>query len=290
MTKQYKTIINTDELEQLIQQEMVTIVDCRHVLTDTDWGQREYQESHIPGAYYAHLDHDLSGPILPGQTGRHPLPSDWNRIFEMFGNWGISPDCQVVVYDQSHGGIASRLWWMLKFSGHENVAVLNGGWKKWHEEGREVSKVIPTKHDRVFYGVLQENMVASMDEVQACPQMPDTILIDARAAQRFGGKEEPIDPIAGHIPSAVNYPFLDNLNDDLTWKSPSELTARFQMIYHQLPDDVIVYCGSGVTACHNILGIVMAGFKMPRLYPGAWSEWITRSENEIVLEDGGGLS
>lgn len=239
-------------------------------------------DAHIPGAYFAHLDEDLSGDILPGITGRHPLPEDFDVFATKLGNWGIDSSKQVIVYDQSHGGIASRLWWMLNYLGHENVAVLDGGWKKWIEENREVTQVIPDDQQIKFEYEKQDNWIELMDEVRRWISDPSKQVVDARAAIRYAGIEEPIDPVAGHMPGAVNYPFLENVDEEHQWKSKQDLHKRFAKLFNKFDaDDMIVHCGSGVTACHNLLAMKHAGYQMPKLYPGSWSEWITQAENPV---------
>ncbi len=279
----YKTIISAAELEHHLGQTGWAIVDCRHTLADPEWGSQAYLESHIPGAYFAHLDEDLSGAIIPGETGRHPLPSDWEAFAKLLGSWGIDASTQVVAYDASHGGIASRLWWILNYLGHEKVAVLDGGWENWVSEGRAQSTDLPGHKSAQFIAEPHPGMVRSMEDVLDAIHNKGVQVVDSRAAERYAGLEEPIDPVAGHIPGAVNFPFLENVNDDHQWKSRAFLRERFENLFQKHdPNNVIVHCGSGVTACHNLLAMRHAGYPMAKLYPGSWSEWVTRKENPVV--------
>ena len=278
----YKTIISAEDLQQHLGETGWAIIDCRHSLADPDWGQKVYEEGHIPGAYFAHLDQDLSSKVIPGKTGRHPLPTDWKAFAKLLGSWGIGEKTQVVAYDASHGGIASRLWWMLKFLGHEQVAVLDGGWENWVKENRPVSLDIPAKRSDSFAPVLHIDMVRDMEDVRESLNNKDIQVVDSRAAERYAGLEEPIDPVAGHIPGAENFPFLENVDEHHLWKSRAFLFKRFAPLFGQFNSgQIIVHCGSGVTACHNLLAMQHAGYEMAKLYPGSWSEWITRKENPV---------
>jgi thiosulfate/3-mercaptopyruvate sulfurtransferase len=280
----YDTIISTHDLEAHLHDEHWTIIDCRHSLDDTQWGRRGYIEAHIPGAFFAHVDEDLSGEIIPWKTGRHPLPDDFEDFSKQLGKWNIDNTQQVVIYDQSHGGIASRLWWMLNFLGHKRVAVLDGGWQKWQLERKQTDDSVPEEGNAKFLPSMNTEMIALMDEVRHSISQPGKLIIDSRAAPRYAGIEEPIDPIAGHIPSARNFPFLENVDENHVWKSPAFVQHRFEALYAQYkPEDIMVHCGSGVTACQNILAMKYAGFPMPKLYPGSWSEWITRKDNPVEV-------
>lgn len=262
----YTSIISSDELNALLGKDDIVIVDTRFNLKDKGEGRRLYSESHIPGAVYAHLDDDLSNEIIPSITGRHPWPTN-DKMVRLFSSWGISEDTQVVVYDQHHGGIASRLWAMLLYCGHMKVAVLNGGWRKWTTDNYETSA-------DVFISNLANFQIrpALLKLVNRNDLNKVSCLIDARAEQRYLGLNEPIDPIAGHIPNAINYPFVNNLNADFEWLPKEKIAERFADINKE--ESIIMYCGSGVTACHNILAMKYAGLKLPALYPGSWSEYI----------------
>ena len=271
----FETIIHAKDFAQIIGKEGVRIFDCRFFLNDKSKGRTLYDESHIPGASYAHLDNDLSGEIISGTTGRHPLPS-----VDVFESWlrsrCVSNNDQIIVYDQHHGGIAARLWWMMNWVGHKNVAVLNGGWEEWTRLGLPVSSERVQGCSSNFKSHLISGMVAPLDTVEKYSQERNDNLTDARANMRYHGINEPIDPIAGHIPGADSKQFIDNLTADKLWKSKDEVGERFAG-----KEEAIMYCGSGVTACHNILAHKYAGLDMPKLYPGSWSEWITDPKHKV---------
>ena len=276
----YQTFINCETLHNMIaedNEDNLVIIDCRHYLDDLEKGKQEYSNAHIPNAFYAHLDEDLSGEIIAGKTGRHPFP-EVKDIVRTFNNWGIDESKQVVVYDQSHGGIAARLWMLLNWLGHENVAVLNGGWQQWQRLNYPASAIIPTMKKSTFSLKLKDYLLVTADAIEANFEQFDFTVIDARAAERYRGEVEPIDPIAGHIPNALSFPFLDNVDNNHLLISKEDLNKRFQSIENQ---DIVVYCGSGVTACHNILVLKHIGKTDVRLYPGSWSEWIVDERRKI---------
>ncbi len=274
-TMPYKTLISTHDLTDYIDNTDWVIVDCRFDLADASWGKRQYLESHIPGAVYAHLNSDLASPVIPGATGRHPLP-DIDEVAKKLSAWGIDQLTQVIVYDQDSGMFAARLWWLLRWLGHEKVAVLDGGWQKWKRDGLPVQNEIPAKEPATFIPRLQTGLIADVDDVIACQNNPNQKLLDARSADRFRGENETLDPIAGHIPGAISVPLMDNLDADNCFRPASELEGRFRDILDKTSaKEAIVYCGSGVTTAHNILAMVHAGMDEPRLYAGSWSHWIT---------------
>lgn len=273
----FSTIISTGTLAENLADPDWTIVDCRFDLARPDWGFQAYQDNHIPGSVYAHLDHDLAGPITP-RTGRHPLP-DVQVIAKRLGAWGIGENTQVVVYDSAGGAFADRLWWELRFLGHDKVAVLDGGIPKWLREGRPVKPGVETRASVNFIPHPRWNIIASADEVDSIRQDPNFVLIDARAAERYRGEYEPIDPVAGYIPGAINRFHGLNLGKDGTFLPPDTLRMQFEeLLAGKKPDHVVVYCGSGVTSIHHILAMELAGLPGARLYPGSWSEWI-RDDN-----------
>ncbi len=275
----YQTLISTEGLESLISNPNLIVMDCRFALGDTDNRFSDYQHSHIPGARYAHLDDDLSGEIIPGKTGRHPLP-DIDRFARTLGNWGIDASKQVVAYDDMGGPFAARLWSMLKWLGHDAVAVLDGGWPKWVDEDRPTDQTIPTVSATRFIPRPLAAFLADANEVEKATTNPDICLIDARATLRYEGKEEPLDPVAGHIPSARSFPWMENLDENNCFLTPATLKKRFSGID---TNQAIAYCGSGVTAAHNLLAIAHAGLPLPRLYAGSWSEWITSPTRIIAI-------
>lgn len=270
----FDPVITTNDLEMQLGNDQVIIVDVRFNLANTEWGRQEYAKGHIPGAYYAHLDDDLSAQIILGKTGRHPWPSI-STIESLLSQFGIHSESHIVIYDQAHGGIAARLWAMCQYVGLTNVQVLNGGWKHWTEEQRPQEKQLPSLRASQFKAKDSLFSIVDVELISECK-----CLIDARANKRYRGEEEPIDPVAGHIPGAINYPFLENLNPDLSWKSSEELAERFKSLGDK---EVLMYCGSGVTACHNMIAMKRAGFPLPRLYPGSWSDYITDPSREIEL-------
>jgi thiosulfate/3-mercaptopyruvate sulfurtransferase len=220
---------------------------------------------------YAHLDRDLSG-IKTGRNGRHPLP-DPDRLAATLGAWGIDRSSQVVAYDQDTGMYASRLWWLLRWLGHDEVAVLDGGFAKWTAEGRPVESTEAGRRLRVFEPAPRSELIATMDEVSASARN-GLRLVDARAPERYRGDIEPIDPVAGHIPGAANHFFRRNVREDGSFRSSEELQREWsETLQDASPDRVVCYCGSGVTACHDLLALEHIGVKGARLYPGSWSEW-----------------
>lgn len=269
----FTTLIDVKDLYAHLGEPAWVIVDCRFGLDDTEKGRLDYYESHIPGAFYAHLDEDLSGEIIPGKTGRHPLPSV-DTAAQLFSSWGIGGETQVVVYDDKAGGIAARLWWMLNWLGHEKVAVLDGGWPKWVEAGFPSDKELPKASPAYFEAHPQSQLLVDADFVDQIRQDADYVLVDSRLDFRYRGEQEPIDPVAGHIPGAINAPFPENLEDG-TFKSEETLKERFsQILQGKTADHAVFYCGSGVTACHNVLALKHAGLGNAKLYGGSWSHWI----------------
>ncbi|MBD3610330.1 MAG: sulfurtransferase [Gammaproteobacteria bacterium] len=265
-------LIDSKQAAEVIDQADYCFIDCRFNLANPDEGMQQYQQSHIPGAIYAHLDRDLSGP-LSNHTGRHPLPHI-ESLSKTLSNWGITNQTSVIIYDQSNGMFASRLWWLLRWLGHSKVAVLDGGFAEWQKQGRAVATDIPTVEASTFVPQPQTGWICSADEIPALQQQ-DNLLLDARAAERYRGEVEPIDPIAGHIPGALNYPLTDNLDENGLFKTADTIRQQFvRIINNHHSEQVYHYCGSGVSACHNILAMEYAGLHGSKLYPGSWSEWI----------------
>jgi len=263
----HKELVQADPLQTNLGREDWAIVDTRSYLTEPDRGEAEYIEAHIPGAIYAHLDRDLSGPVT-GTNGRHPMPSV-EQMVDRFSKWGIGDDVQVVVYDNVGGQFAARLWWMLRYLGHDAVAVLDGGLTAFDGElrgGRE------ERASRTFTPRVVDAMRIDVDALER--HHHDHILIDARAPERFRGETEPLDPVAGRIPGAKNHPSASNLDSGGRFVSSDELRERFNAIVGDTAvSNVVCYCGSGVTACHDLLAMELAGIRGARLYPGSWSEW-----------------
>ena len=255
--------------------------DCRHNLFNLPEGAEQYAVAHLPGAYHLHMDEDLSGEIVAGKTGRHPLP-DMDAFAAFISSFGLGEDTQVVCYDDKGGGLAARLWWMLRALGHEATAVLDGGIQAWEAAGlpleagyrahppRSGGEAAAAAHLKPF----NPHRTRGRAQIDQLRNDPTHTVIDSRTAPRYRGEHEPIDPVAGHIDGAVNLPWPDNLADGKL-KSKAELRARFAHLQTEAGKNVF-YCGSGVTACHNILAYTHAFGEMPLLYPGSWSEWIVR--------------
>ena len=244
--------------------------DCRHDLAKPQLGAQLYREGHIPGALFADLEHDLSGP-KNGTNGRHPLP-DPGAFIAWVGQQGLKPSDQAVCYDEGGGTMAARLWWMLRWIGHDAVAVLDGGLAKWRKEGRPISAALPRFAHSAYPVRMRPASAVDVDYVEQ--NIADIVLLDARAPARFRGEHEPIDPVAGHIPGAKNRFCTENLENGV-FKSSDLLKKEFSaLLGGRNPADVVNYCGSGVAACHNLLAMEIAGLKSARLYAGSWSEWI----------------
>jgi thiosulfate/3-mercaptopyruvate sulfurtransferase len=266
----YTTLVSTDVLAAHLEQ--WAIVDCRFDLQREEAGREEYRAGHIRGAVYASLNDDLSATPT-GTNGRHPLPSV-NALAAAFGRLGIDRATQVVVYDQDSGLFASRLWWSLKYLGHDAVALLDGGWAKWLREGRPTRRGDESRRPASFVPAPRPELRVGIDEVIARLNDPRTILVDARGPDRFEGRSETIDPVAGHIPGATNHFYKWNLADDGTMLPPHSLRENFaRMLGGRAPGEAVMYCGSGVSACHNLLAMEHAGLRGTKLYPGSWSEW-----------------
>ena len=274
------TLIDTDTLATHVDDPAFVIVDVRHDLANADdHGDAVYAQSHIPGARFAHVDRDLSSRKT-GRNGRHPLPSP-EAAAALFGRLGIDASKQVVAYDQGNAMFASRLWWMLRWLGHDRVAVLDGGFAKWQREGKPVSSDIPAVQATTFVPIRVRPTVSATGVAASLPRHT-LVLLDARAAERYRGDVEPLDPVAGHIPGAINRPYTRNVAADGTFRSARELRAEFDAMLHgRPPDDLVHYCGSGVSACHNVLAMTVAGYPLTRLYPGSWSEWVAEPQRPV---------
>jgi len=271
----YTTLISMQELAAHLDDPAWAVVDCRYRAKDPEYGLRAYRQSHVAGAVYAHPDRDLAGPVLPGRTGRHPLPAV-EVLAEKLSGWGIDAGVQVAAYDDAGGALAAaRLWWLLRWLGHTAVAVLDGGWQAWEREGLPVRAGDEGRVRRDFRPRLRPEMVVDAQAVQRLLCDPDMRLLDARAADRFRGQNETLDPVAGHIPGALSAPYAENLGTDGRFKPPEELRTRYQALLAGQPAErVVLYCGSGVTANHDLLALMHAGLGEARLYAGSWSDWI----------------
>ena len=289
----FKTLISTAELASELPpgpgssepgRPELAIVDCRFKLDDTSWGERAYLEAHIPGAMYAHLDRDLSGETT-GRNGRHPLP-DPASLADTFGRLGISEGTQVIAYDQDNAMFASRLWWLVRWLGHDAVAVLDGGFAHWTAERRPTTSGIEHRAPQVFTGGPRRDaaMIVDAARVASIAGRPDWRLVDARAPERYRGEIEPLDRVAGHIPGASNHFFGGNVDERGRFLATAALLNRLQESFGGVPPDRIVcYCGSGVTACQNLLALEHVGISGARLYPGSWSEWCADPSRPVAV-------
>jgi thiosulfate/3-mercaptopyruvate sulfurtransferase len=269
----YTTLIETGELAAAMADPRCAILDCRFDLAQPDWGARVYAAGHVPHALYAHLDRDLASAVGAG-SGRHPLPSltEWAHTLS---RWGIDESVQVVAYDQGNGAYAARLWGLLRWAGHTKVAVLNGGYAAWVAAGLPISVAVEVRAARHF--TPRASALGTLDcrEIERALAERQILLVDARGADRFAGENEKIDPVAGHIPGASNQPFVANLDPEGRFLPAAARRRRWQEILGMRPaSDLVSMCGSGVTACHNLLALEIAGLPGARLYPGSWSEWI----------------
>ncbi|WP_084268687.1 GNAT family N-acetyltransferase [Oceanobacillus damuensis] len=262
-------------------QNNTAIIDLRFQLDDPDAGRRMYLKDHLPGAVYMDLNKDLSGKVEK-HGGSHPLP-DWTQFTAKIGNIGIDNQTTVVIYDQGNEMFAARLWWLLETIGHDNVYILEGGYNRWVEEGNEVTDEIPSLEAKEFKAEIAGDRFVKMQDVKEKMETNDAVLIDSRARERYLGEWEPLYSKAGHIPGAKNYFWKDVFSEDGIWKKGEVLEEHFSNLSKK--DEIIVSCGSGISACPNILALKMAGFKNVKLYPGSFSDWISYDENEVELEE-----
>ncbi len=278
----YTTLISTQELATQLGNPNWVIFDCRFTLTDPEGGRKAYEAGHIPGARYVHLDDDLCSP-MGSHTGRHPLP-DPKVLTEKLCKWGVGINRQVVVYDDSYGSMAARMWWLLRWLLHPDVALLDVGFPKWAREKRPLAKETPAEGQNASCACLPErSQWVSAEDVMQAMQDGKPRLIDARPDRRFTGEYEPFDPVPGHIPGSINWPYEENLDIDGTMLPPEALREQYQALMQgAAPHEVIHLCGSGVTACLNVLAMEAAGLPGSRLYPGSWSEWITDPSRPIA--------
>ncbi|MDO9106123.1 MAG: sulfurtransferase [Methylovulum sp.] len=278
----YTTLVSAAILQQNLDNPDWIIVDCQFSLNNADAGGYAYRHGHIPHARYAHLNLDLSS-ALTGYNGRHPLP-DFRALAKKIADWGISNQSQVLVYDDANGVFAGRLWWLLRCLGHTNVAVLDGGLSYWRQQGLPVTTTLPDIKPAPFRAYLDSTNWLTAQAVQNRLAQKNICLIDARTPERYRGQQEPIDPIAGHIPGALNRPFQLNLAGNGLFLSAQQLQAQFQaLIAKTAAEQVVHYCGSGVTACHNLLAMEHAGLRGAKLYAGSWSEWISDKNRAIAV-------
>ncbi len=250
-------------------------VDCRFELVDTEAGIRAYQAGHLPGARYAHLDRDLSAPVVPGHTGRHPLP-DPEDFAATLRQWGIGPATHVIAYDDGQGPFASRLWWMLHWVGHTRQSVLDGGFAQWLRAGYPIDTTVPTPTPGTFQAAVHRDLVVTADDIMAARETGALTLVDCRSAVRYAGHADPLDQPPGRIPGALNHPHPDSLDTTDLLLPPAVLKEKLEAVWGPRDaTEIATYCGSGVSSCHVILAAVYAGLGFPRNYIGSWSHWIT---------------
>lgn len=277
----YTTLISATELAANLDNPNWVIFDCRFSLADCNVGAKAYRQGHISGARYANLNQHLSSPVK-SYTGRHPLPN-FKVLSQQLGLWGVNNRHQVVVYDDAGGAFAGRLWWLLRTMGHEQVAVLDGGIQHWRKQNQPITTVLPKITSSQFRCYPDQNQWLNAIEVENDLTNNRITLIDARTPERYQGLQEPIDPVAGHIPKALNRPFQLNLNTAGLFLSPALLKSQFQTLTDSRnPKQVVHMCGSGVTACHNLLAMEVAGLSGSKLYAGSWSEWIVNKNRSVI--------
>lgn len=282
---QHETLISATELMAMQAGGVpLVVLDCSFDLGDTSAGERAYAAGHLPGAHYAHLDRDLSGP-KDGRNGRHPLP-DRQALARVAGRWGVRPGVQVVAYDDQGLPYAARAWWLLRWLGHEAVAVLNGGFAAWQAAGMAVETHVRRRDPRLYVPHLKADRSVVTDEVVKQRAAGSILLVDARSPDRFAGQNETLDPVAGHVPDALNRPFTANLGPDGRFLPVTALHEQWEALLAGRPaTELVSMCGSGVTACHNLLALEHAGLTGARLYAGSWSEWIRDPARPVATTD-----
>ena len=280
----YITIISAENLIKSLQDENTLVFDCRCDIKDTTYGIQAYTEGHIPGSIYVNVDTDLASEKTPS-SGRHPLP-DVHALSEKLSQWGLSSEKQAVIYDDASGAFAGRMWWILKWLGHKKVAVLDGGLGSYMSTGGKLTTDETIFEKNIFTPNIQSEMVVEITDVEEAQYKMNKLIIDARSKERYLGIKDLVDPIAGHVPGAISHPLSLNLNKDGKFRSPEDLKLAFdKIIADTTSENVISMCGSGITACHNILAMEIAGIKGIKLYVGSWSEWITDKSRPIANID-----
>jgi thiosulfate/3-mercaptopyruvate sulfurtransferase len=279
-------LISAAQLQRRLAEPDLLILDCRFALDDLSYGQRSFAEGHIPGAQFADLERDLSGPIHPGITGRHPLPEP-AQLLQRLREWGVHSHSEVVLYDDSQGAFAARAWWLLAWLGkRDGVHLLDGGLKAWRDAGGALTLDLLTPMPGSFNGSADASLLVSAAQLQQRLSDSQMTLLDARGLPRFRGEVEPIDPVAGHIPGAQCAAFTDNLDSDGHFLGAATLRQRFAGQLGDRPaSQLVTYCGSGVTACHNLFALCLAGYPLAPLYAGSWSEWITDPARPVATGD-----
>lgn len=279
-------LISAPALHARLQEPNLALLDCRFALEDPSYGARSHAEGHLPGAHFADLERDLSAPVVKGVTGRHPLPDPQNLV-DKLRSWGIDNDSTIVLYDDGPGAFAARAWWLLAWLGkRDGVWLLDGGLKAWKAAGLALTTDMPAQRAGRFSGQPDDSLLLSATQLQQRLGAGDLTLLDARALPRFRGDVEPLDPVAGHIPGAQCAVFTDNLDADGRFLAAEQLRARFDALRGTRPvESLVAYCGSGVTACHNLFAMSLAGYPLAPLYAGSWSEWITDPARPVATGD-----
>ena len=279
-------LISANALHARLQEPNLVLLDCRFALEDPSYGARSHAEGHLPGAHFADLERDLSAPVVKGVTGRHPLP-DPQMLVDKLRSWGIDNDSTVVLYDDGPGAFAARAWWLLAWLGkRDGVWLLDGGLKAWKAAGLALTTDMPKQRAGSFSGQADGSLLLSATQLQQRLGASELTLLDARALPRFRGEVEPLDPVAGHIPGAQCAVFTDNLDADGRFLPAEQLRARFDALRGTRPvESLVAYCGSGVTACHNLFALSLAGYPLAPLYAGSWSEWITDPARPVATGD-----
>lgn len=274
------TFITKENLLENLNSENVRVIDCRFQLGSKEIGRTQYLEGHIPGAIYFHLEEDLSG-VVETHGGRHPLPriEDFKQLIE---NAGVTNKTKVIVYDNGEGAFAGRCWWLLKYVGHEDVYILDGGYKEWSAAHYPVTTLIPTFATTSFDIHIQEGMLATVEDVKDAVKNRNSTLVDSRESKRYLGIEEHVDKKAGHIPTAINKPWMEGFQNGV-FKKAADQSVRFNDIEKDKP--IIVYCGSGITATPNFIALKEAGYENVKLYAGSFSDWISYDENEVATKE-----
>lgn len=283
----YESLIDAHRAYELKQSDQCLFVDCSYSLQDHDWGLRSYLESHLPDAHFVSLETEMSSPFIAGKTGRHPLPTH-QQVKSLLERLGIKPSTQVIVYDQQNGAsAAARFWWLLKWAGHHAVAVLIGGKSAWEKHFALTDHLPPVPEPSVYPAKFNDHLWLDADFLSNHLHDPKYIPVDARAIERYRGEIEPIDPVAGHIPSAKNVPYLSLLDKDGLPLENHLIRETFEKAGAHTPENLIFYCGSGVTACFNALLYSHAfNGKLPKIYPGSWSDWVSNKSANRPIETG----
>lgn len=277
----YQTIISVEDLNKNINNQDWFVFDCRFMLKDPEGGLKKFNKGHIPGAQYADMDKDLASPVT-SVSGRHPLPNP-DELIKKLQLWGVSNSSQIICYDDMSGAFAARMWWLLKWLGHEDIAVLDGGLDMWTAAGLELETDVKKRPTGSFNGQANNDMRVDIEVVQTELSQQKISLLDARSAERFTAKDTKTDPVAGHVPGAMSFPFSGNLTKQGVFLSKDELRNRFAATVHNSENkEVINMCGSGVTACHNLLAMRVADLPMTRLFVGSWSEWIKDDSRPVA--------